>query len=439
MRISFRNLLRPRATAAVVILSVVLVAVFFLVVPDLSILWAAIAAGVVAILGGGIFWSVSNLSRLTSEDAFERSELKGIVAVIEDALVVYDERFRVSFFNAAAENLFGLAAEEVVGREIQPQDAENPRFTLLTQAMFPSIAPAFTLYSRTGEYPQVVELSFDHPFLALRVITAPIRDEEGKSVGFVKIVRNRTSELTLIKSKNEFVALASHQLRTPINEITWALESLEGERGLTETGRAVIQGMGVSARKLINIVEDLLNISRIEEGRLGYAFESTDLVAFLGDMLASAEPQARRAGLDIYFDRPAESLPQVMIDRKKLSMVISNLVDNAIRYNVKDGKILVTARKSEGKPFLEVSVKDTGIGIPPEEVQKLFGKFFRGANAIKYETEGAGLGLYIARSIVRAHGGEMWAESELNRGSTFFFTVPTDSALVPTKEVPMGY
>jgi len=232
------------------------------------------------------------------------------------------------------------------------------------------------------------------------------------------------------------VAIVSHQLRTPITEIEWALKELAADSGLSPEHKTILDRALRSAENLLDAVEDLLNVSRIEEGRFGYNFENADMTAYLGEILGAAQPQAERANLKLYFDRPKETLPQVAIDRQKLSMAISNLLDNSIRYNVENGTITVRVRKADTGPFIEVSVKDTGIGIPSEEISKLFLKFFRGTNIQKFDLEGSGLGLYIAKRIIEAHGGQAWAESELNRGTTIFFTLPTDPTLVPTKEVP---
>ena len=104
---------------------------------------------------------------------------------------------------------------------------------------------------------------------------------------------------------------------------------------------------------------------------------------------------------------------------------------------MENGSVTVTVAQQPNQPYLEVAVKDTGIGVPPEDAKKLFDKFFRGANAVKSKAEGSGLGLYITQNIIQAHGGSVWAESELNRGSTFHFTLPTDFSLIPPKEVPV--
>lgn len=398
-----------------------------------------IASGLLIGVAVFIFLSAYRAARINFDAKLERNELKNIVLSLEDALIVYDKNFRILFFNAAAEKLFGVRAEAVLGKEIHPQDAEKSSQRLLAMAMFPSLAPTVIARSKAGETPQVTDVSLADPALELRIATSPVVDEKGNLLGFMKIIRDRTREISLIKSKNEFITTASHQLRTPINEINWALESLGNDPALNEESKALIKNTLRSAKLLIDIIDNLLSVSKIEEGRFGYNFESVDIVEFLGGVLGAALPQVQRAGLKLYFERPPEPLPHVTIDSQKLLIVISNLLDNAVRYNVENGQIVVRARKSDKGPFLEVSVKDTGIGIPVDELDKLFGKFFRASNALKFKTEGSGLGIYIARSIVQAHGGQMWVESELNRGTTFFFTLPTDPTLVPPKEVPMEY
>ena len=367
----------------------------------------------------------------------ERSELASITSILEDALIAYDENFIVLFWNHAAEKLFGLESKEVVGTQLKPQDAENPKRRVLAQVVFPSLAPRMIPRSNAGAFPQVVDVAIDDPQLELRVITAPVSRVGDVPRGFLKIVKNRTREVALLKSKNEFISVASHQLRTPMNEILWALQAIHGNESLSPDAKELSERALHSAEQLVSLVDDILNITRIEEGRFGYSFESADIVEFLGKTSGNILPQAERAGVKLYFDQPKDKLPKVMIDEKKLSMAMNNLLENAIRYNVEHGEVVLGVKKVEDQPFIEVNVKDTGIGIPPGEVNRLFTKFFRADNAVRLAPDGSGLGLYITQNVVRAHGGQMRVESELNRGSTFSFTLPTDPSMVPSGEVAL--
>ncbi|MBI3088996.1 MAG: ATP-binding protein, partial [Candidatus Colwellbacteria bacterium] len=142
--------------------------------------------------------------------------------------------------------------------------------------------------------------------------------------------------------------------------------------------------------------------------------------------------------VELYFDKGKETTINTMIDAGRLGLAISNLLDNAIKYNVKNGTVTVKIERLTDKPYLQVSIKDNGIGIPPEEAPKLFTKFFRSENAARIETEGSGLGLYITKNIIERHGGAIWAESILGRGTTFYFTLPLDPKLIPPREAPIA-
>lgn len=393
--------------------------------------------GMLLVVGVVVFAVLYGVAKTQRASIIERNELKSIISTLDSAIIVYDENFRALFFNSAAERLFGLNANIVLGHQFQPQDVEKATWRLLTQVMFPSLAPVLISRSSAGEYPQVTDLSFTEPTLELRVSTSAIRDEKGKLLGFIKIVRDRTREISLVKSKSEFLTVASHQLRSPVTDLNWALEALDADKNITGESRTVLENAISAAKLLLRIIESLLNIAKIEEGRFGYNFEQVDIISFINDLLAQITPAARRAGIKIYFDKPKSALPQVKIDTQKLSLALGNVVENAIRYNVENGEVTVSVEKQENQPYLEIKVKDTGIGIAPEEIPNLFKKFFRSEAAMKSQTEGSGLGLYIAKNIILAHGGKIWVESELGRGSIFHITLPTDPKLVPQHEVAM--
>lgn len=403
-------------------------------------LWVALTTAFLILAVETLFFAGSYRHALFAWHARQEEHvLRNIVMSLEDALVAYDRDFRVVYFNPAAERLFGIHASDIIGRVIQPKDAEDPSRRRLTQTIFPSLASLVIPRSRAGSYPQTVDVVFEDPRLDLRVTTMPVGDPAGELSGFMKIIRDRTHEVELMKAQSEFVTVASHQLQTPLTDMNWTLESLTQDSSLSEDAKNLATHALAGSKKLSTIVQDLLNIARIEEGRFGYNFETVDLAEFIGRILSEALPQAKRAGIRLYFDRPEGALPHVTIDTQKLTLAFTNILDNAIRYNVQNGEVVVKIEKRANEPFLEISVRDTGIGIPQGEIEKIFNKFFRASNAVKFETEGSGLGLYISKKIIEAHGGLLWAESELNRGSTFRFTLPTDPTLIPTKEVPLEY
>ena len=335
----------------------------------------------------------------------------------------------------SAEKLFSMNAADVLGHEFQPQDIERDGWRILTQVMFPSLAPTVISRSSAGEYPHVLDVSFPDPIFELRVSTLPVMGAAGDTIGFMKVIRDRTHEMALIKSKNEFLTVASHQLRTPLTDIMWAIESLTSDTQLTPASKETVKHALEASRGLIDIVEDLLNVARIEEGRFGYTFEAEDITGFVGSMLEKIAPLAKRSGVTMYFDKPAGPLPKPFIDKQKLSLALGNILENAVRYNIDNGEVRVKIEKLLDKQFIEIVVADTGIGLSHDEMDSLFKKFYRSPEAMKVHTTGSGLGLYIAKNIIQAHGGQISVESEPTHGSAFHIALPTDPKLMPQYEV----
>jgi len=398
-----------------------------------------LTAGIMLALAAVLFLTLYRASRANQFTALERNQLKAIVGSMDDAILAYDENFKMLFFNAAAERIFGVSAGAVLGLVITPQDGEKPLMRRLVQTAFPSLAPTMVPRSPAGEYPQIIDVTFDAPEIYLRTVTSPIYNDSGRVFGFMKLIHDRTREVTLLKSKSEFITVASHQLRTPLTRVSWALQALSGDAEIKEESKNLISNALEAATQLSEIIDDLLNVSKIEEGRFGYEFQKMNPSEFLEKIVADAASQARRVGVKIYFEKFKEPLPDAFIDEKKLKMAMINLLDNGVRYNVKNGEVKVSIAPAEESGFLEITVKDTGIGIPESEKEKLFSKFFRASNAAKYAPDGSGLGLYIIQNIIASHGGKIWVESEENRGTTLHVTIPTDPRLLPKHEVPVEY
>lgn len=398
--------------------------------------WIVINAGLALSLGILVFWNTMNADSATSGRKIEETRLKSIIDNLRDGVIAYDENYKILVFNPAAEEIFGMKASEIIGQSftLKVKQATPGRYRVLLTILFPALAPMIIRRSEPGVYPQIMDMSFDEPPLELRVMTARITDAEGNVLGFLKIIHDRTRELTLLRAKSEFITIASHQLRTPLSGLNWALSNMKDEP-LTPPQKDLIGGAVSAVKRLLKVVEDLLDVAKIEEGRFGYQFQETDIVQFLDSALRQAQPIAAQYKIKVYLEKPKSDLPKIQIDSEKLAMVVSNLLDNAIKYNIPNGEVVVRVEKPENTPYVQVSVKDTGIGIPAEVVNKLFTKFFRADNALKVAVEGTGLGLYIAKNIIRRHGGKIWAESTLNRGTTFYFTLPTNPTLIPAKEI----
>lgn len=230
------------------------------------------------------------------------------------------------------------------------------------------------------------------------------------------------------KTKSEFISIASHQLRTPLTSIKgYASLMIEGSYGkLSKEQKETVEKIYVLNERLIMLVEDLLNVSRIERGKIQYECEDVKLDTLIRNVLSIMKIQAKNKNLYIKFKNEAKDLPKVRIDFKKTAEAIGNLIDNAIKYTEKGG---ITVTLLQHGNAARVAVADTGIGIDQKEIGTLFEKFIRGEGINRLHTGGTGLGLYIARKLVEAHGGKVWVESPgLGKGSTFYVELPLVSS-----------
>ena len=396
---------------------------------------------ILTLIAGGaavfLFIKAGNQVKELGKFKAEKLKLENIIASMSDGVILYDQDFAIQIFNSGAEAIFNLSAKEIIGKKLSPESIKNPKLEILAKTVFQSLAPLVVRQSPEGIYPQVVDISFDNPRLELRVITDRVLNEAKQVAGFLKIVSDHTREAELIKSKNDFITVAAHQLRTPLSAVSWTFQSLKNET-LSDSQKELVDTGLAASSNLLKIVEDLLNVSKIEEGKFGYNFQKIDLIKFLQSILDQADLVAKEYNVKVYMEPPQESQILLEFDSEKLGLAVSNLLENGIKYNVPSGQVVLSVERRTDAPFIQVNISDTGLGIPEDAMDKLFGKFFRAENVITKATEGSGLGLYIVKNIVRRHGGQVWVESVMGRGTTFHFTLPTDPRLIPQKEIAYG-
>lgn len=228
------------------------------------------------------------------------------------------------------------------------------------------------------------------------------------------------------KMKTEFVSIASHQLKTPLSQISWEVELLlsHHREGLKKDQLGIIQTISGSNSKMIRLVNDLLDVARIDQGKLAFFREKFDLIKLITDAASNNRQLAERRGVKVEIKKPNAPFQVVEGDRRKIGVVIDNLLSNAIRYSKPGNEAELSIKKKGAKAV--VCVKDNGLGIPQHQQDQVFQKFFRSANSARYQEEGTGLGLYIAKNIIEQSGGEIWFESEENAGSEFCFSLPVE-------------
>lgn len=237
------------------------------------------------------------------------------------------------------------------------------------------------------------------------------------------IIRLVEQIIGLNKMKSEFVSVASHQLRTPLSAIKWETELLltKFKKGLSDKQLKNIENIDSLSTRMTKLVNDLLDVARIEQKRLILKRELSDLSKVAEEVCDEAMIVAKARNIEIVSNL-AKNIPKISSDPNRLKMVMENLVNNAIKYTTNRGKIEIKLSKKSG--ILTFSVKDNGVGIPEEQHDRVFDKFFRSDNVVKYQTEGTGLGLYISKNIIEHLGGKIWFQSVEGLGSIFSFSLP---------------
>jgi signal transduction histidine kinase len=289
-----------------------------------------------------------------------------------------------------------------------------------------------------GENASIHELFIDYPVRKeLEVVTVPLVNiTTGDREGFIKVVRDITKEREISRSKSDFINIAAHQLRTPLSGVKWVLRMiLDGDAGALDPSQRKLLDKGYETNeKMILLVNDLLNVARIEDDRFGYVFKKGNIVTAVSDVVEELRLLAEKGGIDLIFEKPND-VPQSVFDFSKIQLAFHNLIGNAIKYTKEGGTVRVLLRK-EGDEVVGV-VQDTGVGIPKGQIDKMFTKFFRAENVVRLQVGGSGLGLFIVKDIVARHGGSITVESIENEGTTFTLKIPLQQAETP-EEIPSG-
>ena len=332
-----------------------------------------------------------------------------IIDNLADGLMVFDEKEKLSLINPAAQKIF-KTKEDILGKSIS-------EFLNL-----PNLKNLFYLLGKEIKEVFRRELEINRN-LILEITSFSIQKKEEK-IGSLVVAHDITREKTIEKMKSEFVSISAHQLRTPLSEIKWSLETLSNERlgTLTEVQKEILEKAHSSNKRMLSLVDDLLDVVRIEEGTRLYKLVSMHIEEVIQSVIDIYQDRIKKKQIKFEVQVSNKKLSKIEIDPDKIFLVIQNLLDNAIKYSPVGGIISISLSEKENK--IEFSIKDSGIGIPEDQRQNIFSKFFRGKNAVKTEPGGNGLGLFIAKNIIEAHHGKIWFESEEGKGTTFYFALP---------------
>ncbi|HEX2171560.1 MAG TPA: response regulator [Dehalococcoidia bacterium] len=352
-----------------------------------------------------------------------RSEARAILDSTSDAMILVSPEGRVLSVNRRVAELFGLDLGDLSART---WDSVCGLFEhLLGQASDARTLLAATATDREREFTQIVAQVAPER-RELELFSTPVRDAYGEHIGRLYVFRDVTHQRAVDRMKSEFVSLVSHELRTPLTSIQGYVDLvLDGEAGeLNEEQRDFLGVVQSNTRRLVALINDLLDLSRIESGRIELRRTPLDLRAIIETTSRSLRPQIEAKGQQLSLDL-AGDLPLISADHDRLVQIITNLLSNAHKYTPPGGRLTITARRDGDT--VQVGVHDTGIGLTSEEQDRLFTKFFRAQNRAVQEAGGTGLGLAITRSLVEMHGGAMTVSSVAGQGSTFAFSLPVQA------------
>jgi PAS domain S-box-containing protein len=360
---------------------------------------------------------VSNITRDITEKKKTENELAHLASLVEsssDAIWSRTLDHKILSWNKGAEMMYGYTAKEVIGKHIDtfviPED-KKAELDEITQRIL------------NGESIQSIEsvrITKDKRRIDVSMTMSPLKDPQGNIIGISAIVRNITAQIEQAKLKDEFISMASHELKTPITSMKMFLDILHNYLSKDENLEALgyVNRIKDQANKIRDLVNDLLDVSRIETGKLRFNTEKFLLDEILFDTIEGMQPAVRKHAL-IYTQN--EKLP-IYGDRFRIYQVITNLLNNAVKYSPKKERIIISAKKKDDQAI--VSVQDFGIGIAKDKQEKIFEKLYQVTEPDVKTFPGLGMGLYISSEIVKRHNGRMWVKSQKGKGSTFYFSLP---------------
>lgn len=344
----------------------------------------------------------------------EKEKVERILRSISDGLVVVNAEGKVMYMNDAAEKLLGKSKKDVAGKNIV-DSLEEHQIASFTKEM-----PGA---SSTDKVAEIVVHGQENTKKVLRASSAVIEDTNGMTVGTVSVISDVTKQKELDALKDKFVAHVSHELRSPLTIIKGAVltvrDKIAGDINKDQEDLLTDAGKGIE--RLERLINDLLDISKIESGQMTLKPVETDLNAIITSVVEQSQLWAKSKNLKL--EARAGEIPRLLLDQDKITQILMNLISNAVKFTPENGQIIVESLARPEEHQVCLTVTDTGPGLAPENLKKLFQKFQQFGTG----RGGSGLGLYISKELVEMHGGKIEVASELGKGTKFTVILPVKS------------
>ncbi len=363
---------------------------------------------------------VGDATRAIAEEkkrvAGQQARTERVMESVADGKVIVDKDGKVLMMNPAAEELAGKRLSEVAGKHILDSVIPGEHMVAMAKDLGPDPGPD----------PEVSVSADDDVSRALRRSLAVVEDDSGRVVGTYAALPDTVKYRETLRMQEEFLSRVTHDLQAPLASITCALELLS-ERAAPSLGSDETGFIDVCLRnsqQLGSMIREILDFSKLQAGKMTMRPTPTSMTGMLKEAVDSLQPWARNKGLELSYRPPVPDL-MVMADHQRVVQVLTNLISNAIKFTPKGGRVVAAAApKPDKHGHVVCAVRDTGAGIPKESLGKLFEQFTQAGNNDGSQP-GVGLGLALVSEFVRLHGGTVWVESELEKGSTFYFTLPS--------------
>jgi PAS domain S-box-containing protein len=347
----------------------------------------------------------------------EKQKIEAIVESISDGIIVTGAANRILLINKAAERIFEIREKDAMKRHFLEVINNKELFEFIDSVRQGDAKTLFKDY---------MDISIKNKSIKnyYRAIVKVITNIEGESIGVVTLLQDITKLKEVDELKSEFVASVSHELRTPIASVLMAAELLQNEiPGKTSNKqKEIINIIMEDGNRLKDLIGDILDLSKFESGKMQLDIKANDPGKIIQYVLKIMEIQLKDSNIKFNIEIE-DKLPPVLADFSKIAQVLTNLISNSMNYRLKNKRLAVKIGAKIFKDKILFSVSDNGRGIPEEDLKKIFDKFVRTGENFKNTPEGTGLGLAISKSIIKNHGGEIWAESKAGSGSIFFFTL----------------